>query len=101
MELEESRSLFNALFATLNPNDEVIIPTPYWVSYPDMTLLAGGVPKFLDCTIKDKFKINLENLQKIISNKTKWLILNSPSNPSGVMLYTDRVREYCKYNSTV
>ena len=75
--------LFNALFATLNPNDEVIIPTPYWVSYPDMTLLAGGVPKFLDCTIKDKFKINLENLQKIISNKTKWLILNSPSNPSG------------------
>tara|TARA_B100000579_G_C22835120_1_gene858257 strand:+ start:479 stop:1681 length:1203 start_codon:yes stop_codon:yes gene_type:complete len=75
--------LFNALFATLNPNDEVIIPTPYWVSYPDMTLLAGGVPRFLDCKIDNDFKINTDDLDKMISPKTKWLILNSPSNPSG------------------
>ncbi len=75
--------LFNALFATLNPNDEVVIPTPYWVSYPDMTLLAGGIPKLLDCKIENGFKINVNDLDKIISNNTKWLILNSPSNPSG------------------
>ncbi len=75
--------LFNALFATLNPNDEVIIPTPYWVSYPDMTLLAGGIPKFLDCKTDNDFKINVIDLENIISKKTKWLILNSPSNPSG------------------
>jgi len=75
--------LFNALFATLNPNDEVLIPTPYWVSYPDMTLLAGGIPKFLDCKIENDFKINANDLDKAISKETKWLILNSPSNPSG------------------
>ena len=75
--------LFNALFATLNPNDEVIIPTPYWVSYPDMTLLAGGIPKFLNCRIENDFKINADDLDKTISKNTKWLILNSPSNPSG------------------
>ena len=75
--------LFNALFATLNPNDEVIIPTPYWVSYPDMTLLAGGIPKFLNCRIENDFKINADDLDKTISKNTKWLILYSPSNPSG------------------
>ncbi len=75
--------LFNALFATLNPNDEVLIPTPYWVSYPDMTLLAGGIPKFLDCKIENDFKINANDLDNAISKETKWLILNSPSNPSG------------------
>ncbi len=75
--------LFNSLFATLNPTDEVIIPTPYWVSYPDMTLLAGGIPKFLDCKIENDFKINPNDLDKIISQNTKWLIINSPSNPSG------------------
>ncbi len=75
--------LFNALLATLNPKDEVIIPTPYWVSYPDMTLLAGGIPKFLNCDIEKDFKIDAHNLNSFITNNTKWLILNSPSNPSG------------------
>ncbi len=75
--------LFNALFASLNSGDEVIIPTPYWVSYPDMTILAGGTPKFLNCNEENDFKINPAQLDKIISEKTKWIILNSPSNPSG------------------
>ena len=75
--------LFNALFASLNSGDEVIIPTPYWVSYPDMTILAGGTPKFLNCNEENDFKINPSELDKNISEKTKWIILNSPSNPSG------------------
>ena len=75
--------LFNALFASLNSRDEVIIPTPYWVSYPDMTILAGGTPKFLNCNEENDFKINPSELDNIISEKTKWIILNSPSNPSG------------------
>ena len=75
--------LFNALFASLNAGDEVIIPTPYWVSYPDMTILAGGTPKFLNCNEENNFKINPSELDNIISEKTKWIILNSPSNPSG------------------
>ena len=75
--------LFNALFASLNGGDEVIIPTPYWVSYPDMTILAGGTPKFLNCNEENGFKINPSELDNIISEKTKWIILNSPSNPSG------------------
>ena len=75
--------LFNALFASLNTEDEVIIPTPYWVSYPDMTILAGGTPKFLNCNEENDFKINPSELDNIISEKTKWIILNSPSNPSG------------------
>ena len=84
--------LFNALLATLNPKDEVIIPTPYWVSYPDMTLLAGGNPKFLPCDIKKDFKIDADNLNSFITQNTKWLILNSPSNPSG-SCYTKRELE--------
>ena len=75
--------LFNALFASLNSGDEVIIPTPYWVSYPDMTILAGGTPKFLNCNEENDFKINPSELDNIISDRTKWIILNSPSNPSG------------------
>ncbi len=75
--------LFNALYVTLNPNDEVIIPTPYWVSYPDMTLLAGGKPKILNCTKENNFKIDINELSNSITKNTKWLILNSPSNPSG------------------
>ncbi len=84
--------LFNALLATLNPKDEVIIPAPYWVSYPDMTLLAGGNPKFLPCDIKKDFKIDADNLNSFITQNTKWLILNSPSNPSG-SCYTKRELE--------
>ena len=75
--------LFNALMATLNAGDEVIIPAPYWVSYPDMVILAEGTPVFVECSQKDGFKMKPEALEKAITPKTKWVILNSPSNPSG------------------
>ena len=75
--------LFNALFATLNPGDEVVIPTPYWVSYPDMTLMAEGTPVFVESSAATGFKITPEALEAAITPRTKWLILNSPSNPSG------------------
>jgi len=76
--------IYNALMATLNKGDEVIIPAPYWVSYPDMVLLAGGNPKIVKCNENDGFKLTPKNLKKAITKKTKWLILNSPSNPTGV-----------------
>ncbi|MCG8690112.1 MAG: pyridoxal phosphate-dependent aminotransferase [Minwuiales bacterium] len=75
--------LFNAFVATLNPGDEVVIPTPYWVSYPDMVLLAGGEPVFAEARAEDNFKLRPEVLEAAITPKTKWLIMNSPSNPSG------------------
>ncbi|NVK34470.1 MAG: pyridoxal phosphate-dependent aminotransferase [Rhodobacteraceae bacterium] len=74
--------LYNALAATLNPGDEVIVPTPYWVSYPDMVLLCGGEPVVVDAD-KATFKITPEALEAAITPKTKWVIFNSPSNPSG------------------
>jgi len=76
--------LYNAFMATLNKGDEVIIPAPFWVSYPDMVLLAGGKPKIIKCGEADDFKITPTKLRKAITKKTKWLILNSPSNPTGV-----------------
>ena len=75
--------LYNAFMATLNPGDEVIIPTPYWVSYPDMVILAEGTPVFVECNIANNFKLQPAQLEKAITPKTKWIILNSPSNPSG------------------
>ena len=75
--------IYNALMATLNKGDEVIIPAPYWVSYPDMVLLAGGKPKIVKCSEKNEFKITPDELKKAIGKKTKWLIINSPSNPTG------------------
>ncbi len=75
--------LYNAFMATLNKGDEVIIPAPFWVSYPDMVLLAGGKPKIVKCTEKEGFKLTADKLKKAITKKTKWLILNSPSNPTG------------------
>ncbi|PCI50948.1 MAG: aspartate aminotransferase [Alphaproteobacteria bacterium] len=77
------QTIYNALVATLNPGDEVIIPTPYWVSYPDMVILAGGTPVFAEATMADNFKLKPEVLAAAITDKTKWVILNSPSNPSG------------------
>ena len=80
--------LFNAFMATLNPGDEVVIPTPYWVSYPEMVLLCGGTPTFAETTGENGFKLTAEALEKTITPKTKWLVLNSPSNPSGAA-YTE------------
>ena len=75
--------LYNTFMATLNKGDEVIIPAPFWVSYPDMVLLAGGKPKIIKCTEQEGFKLTAKKLKKTITKKTKWLILNSPSNPTG------------------
>jgi aspartate aminotransferase len=75
--------LFNALLATLNEGDEVIIPAPYWVSYPDMVLLAGGTPVIVECGIEDGFRLSPAAFEAAITPRTKWLIMNSPSNPSG------------------
>jgi len=75
--------LYNAFMATLNKGDEVIIPAPFWVSYPDMVLLAGGKPKIVKCTEQEGFKLNASKLRKAVTKKTKWVILNSPSNPTG------------------
>ncbi|TAM99144.1 MAG: pyridoxal phosphate-dependent aminotransferase [Rhizobiaceae bacterium] len=75
--------LFNALMATLNPGDEVVIPRPYWVSYPEMVAICGGTATFAETTIDNGFKLKPEALEKAITPKTKWLIFNSPSNPSG------------------
>jgi aspartate aminotransferase len=75
--------LFNALMATVNPGDEVIVPAPYWVSYPDIVMLAGGTPVFAEGKVENGFKLQAADLEKAITPKTKWLILNSPSNPSG------------------
>ncbi|MBI1202066.1 MAG: aminotransferase class I/II-fold pyridoxal phosphate-dependent enzyme [Rhodopseudomonas sp.] len=75
--------LYNAFMATMNPGDEVIIPAPYWVSYPDMVLLAGGTPVEVVCTMESGFKLTAEQLEMAITPKTKWFLLNSPSNPTG------------------
>ncbi len=75
--------IFNALMATCSPGDEVLIPAPYWVSYPDMALLAGATPTFIETNVEQRFKITPEALDRAITAKTKWLIFNSPSNPSG------------------
>ncbi|MEM6998664.1 MAG: pyridoxal phosphate-dependent aminotransferase [Pseudomonadota bacterium] len=77
-------SLYNLFQATLNDGDEIIIPAPYWVSYPDMALLAGAKPVILETTISDHFKITPEKLQEAITNKTRMIVFNSPSNPTGV-----------------
>jgi len=110
--------IFNALLATLNPGDEVVIPAPYWVSYPDMTLIAGGRPVLVETRAEDGFLLRPEDLERAISAKTRWLILNSPSNPTGaaydrealkglaevlvrhpqVMILTDDIYEHIVYD---
>ena len=84
--------IYNALLATLNPGDEVIIPTPYWVSYPEIVGLCGGTAVFVDTTIQDSFKLKPEALERVIAPKTKWIILNSPSNPSGAAYTRDEMK---------
>ncbi|KAA3529323.1 pyridoxal phosphate-dependent aminotransferase [Agrobacterium tumefaciens] len=84
--------LFNAFMATLNPGDEVVIPAPYWVSYPEMVAICGGTPVFVDTTLEDNFKLKPEALEKAITPKTKWFVFNSPSNPSGAAYSHDELK---------
>ncbi|MCP5369664.1 MAG: pyridoxal phosphate-dependent aminotransferase [Rickettsiaceae bacterium] len=81
--------IYNLFMATLNENDEVIIPTPYWVSYPDIVLIAGGKPVIVETNMEDGFKPDIHKIEQVITDKTKWLILNYPSNPSGAILSKD------------
>lgn len=85
--------IYNALLATLNPGDEVVIPRPYWVSYPEMVILCGGTPIFADTDMAHDFKLQPEDLERVITPKTKWIILNSPSNPSGAAYTRDEMKK--------
>ena len=85
--------LFNALLATLNKGDEVIIPAPYWVSYPDMVVLAEGVPVIIESNYDNNFKVNPAQIKKAITDKTKWIVINSPSNPTGTCYSTAELNE--------
>lgn len=84
--------LFNAFMASLNPGDEVIIPAPYWVSYPDMVMMAEGTPVFVECTAENYFKMKPEQLDAAITPKTKWVIFNSPSNPTGAAYTKEEIK---------
>lgn len=84
--------LYNALMATLNPGDEVVIPAPYWVSYPDMVLLAGGTPVIAPTSLKTGFKLTADQLEAAITPNTKWFIFNSPSNPTGAGYSRDELQ---------
>src|SRR5215510_9367063 len=84
--------LYNALMVTLNPGDEVIVPAPYWVSYPDMVLLAGGEPVIVPTRMEDGFKMKPEALERAITPRTKWIIFNSPSNPTGAAYTRDELK---------
>jgi len=85
--------LYNALMATLEPGDEVVIPAPYWVSYPDMVLLAGGTPVFVPCPEQTGFKLRPEDLDEALGPRTKWVILNSPNNPTGAAYSEAELRQ--------
>lgn len=84
--------LYNAFMATLSEGDEVIIPAPYWVSYPEMVLLAEGTPVIVPCSAEHHFKLNAADLEKAITPRTKWVLLNSPSNPSGAAYTRDELK---------
>ncbi|MEM7631947.1 MAG: pyridoxal phosphate-dependent aminotransferase [Pseudomonadota bacterium] len=84
--------LYNALMATLNEGDEVVIPAPYWVSYPDMVLLAGGTPVIAEASLQTGFKLTADQLEASITDRTKWLIFNSPSNPTGAGYTRDELK---------
>ena len=85
--------IYNAMMATINPNDEVIIPAPFWVSYPDIVLLAEGKPIVVKCPENQNFKITADQLENSITDKTKWLMLNSPSNPTGSLYSKKELKE--------
>lgn len=89
-------TLFNAIYATVNEGDEVVIPAPYWVSYVDIVSIAGGRPVIVEGRAENNFKITAEDLEKAISSRTKWFILNSPSNPSGSMYSESDLAGFCE-----
>ncbi|MGB4520801.1 MAG: pyridoxal phosphate-dependent aminotransferase [Candidatus Omnitrophota bacterium] len=89
-------SIFNTLFVLINKTDEVLIPSPYWVSYPEMVWLCEGTPRFIPTLPQDKFKVKINEIEKYISAKTKVLILNSPSNPTGCVYTKDELKEIAK-----
>ncbi len=84
--------IYNAMLSTINPGDEVIIPAPYWVSYPDIVLLAGGKPVSVEAGVETNFKLSPEQLENAITDKTKWLIFNSPSNPTGAAYTAQEIK---------
>lgn len=86
------QAIFNALFATVNDGDEVLIPAPYWVSYPDMVSLLGGVSRVIDCDEQSQFKLTPDVLEANLSKRVKWLLLNSPSNPTGAVYTRDELK---------
>jgi len=88
--------IYNVMMATVNQGDEVIIPAPYWVSYPDIVLLAGGNPIIIKCSENENFKITPEKLKNSVTSKTKWLILNSPSNPTGSCYSENEIKSLAK-----
>ena len=88
--------LYNAFLATLDPGDEVVIPAPYWVSYPDMVLLCEGTPVVVDCPAASGFKMSPAALERAITPKTKWLLLNSPSNPTGAAYTRAELKALCE-----
>jgi aspartate aminotransferase len=89
-------SIFNACYAVIEEGDEVIIPAPYWLTYPEVVKVCGGVPKYIECSKENKFKFTAEDLEKAITPKTKMLIFNSPSNPMGAVYTEDEVRAIAK-----
>ena len=91
------QALFNIMMALLNPHDEVLIPSPYWLSYPEMVRLAGGTPVSVPTDFKDNYKIKVSNLKKHLSSKTKLLILNTPSNPTGMVYTKEELEEISKF----
>ena len=88
--------LFNALLATIDKGDEVIIPAPYWVSYPDMVVIAEGIPVILETSKENNFKVTYAQLNKKITSKTKWIVINSPSNPTGSCYSINELKEIGK-----
>jgi aspartate aminotransferase len=84
--------IYNLMMATLNKGDEVIIPAPYWVSYPDIVMLAGANPIVVECSEEQGFKLTAKDLESVITNNTKWVILNSPSNPTGACYTEQEIR---------
>ena len=91
------QALGNAFMAILNPEDEVLIPVPYWVSYPELVKLSGGVPIFVDCKEEDDYKFTIDALEKVTTNKTKAIVLNSPNNPTGSIYSKEELEGIAEY----